>query len=95
MQIEINFNLIFKLIIKGSFFEIFIFCSEFDKYNVFLGTVRKQQITKLRDDPTSIEFKENLEPGKTYTVTVKTVSGKVSSWPTTADVTLSEFFQFN
>jgi hypothetical protein len=50
----------------------------------------KQQITKLREEPTFIEFKENLEPGKTYTLTVKTVSGKVSSWPTTADVTLSE-----
>jgi receptor-type tyrosine-protein phosphatase beta len=63
--------------------------SEFDKYHVFLGMARnKQQITKLREEPTFIEFKENLEPGKTYTLTVKTVSGKVSSWPTTADVTL-------
>lgn len=48
----------------------------------------KQQITKLREEPTFVEFKDNLEPGKTYPVTVKTVSGKVSSWPTTADVTL-------
>ncbi|RZC39021.1 Y phosphatase and/or fn3 domain containing protein [Asbolus verrucosus] len=63
--------------------------SEFDKYHIFLGTVRKQQqITRLREEPTTIEFRENLDPGKTYTVTVKTVSGKVSSWPTAADVTL-------
>lgn len=65
--------------------------SEFDKYHVFLGPAKsKQQITKLREEPTFVEFRDNLEPGKTYTVTVKTVSGKVSSWPTAADVTLSK-----
>lgn len=64
--------------------------SEFDKYQVSLSTTqRKQQgVLKTDDGPVSLEFKDNLEPGKTYQVVVKTVSGKVTSWPATADVTL-------
>ena len=32
-------------------------------------------------------FTENLQPGQTYTVVVKTVSGNVASWPATGNVT--------
>lgn len=63
--------------------------SEFDKYQVSLSTTRRQQgVLKTDESPVSLEFKDNLEPGKTYQVVVKTVSGKVTSWPATADVTL-------
>ena len=33
------------------------------------------------------EFTENVEPGNTYQVTVKTISGHVASWPSTVNVT--------
>ena len=33
------------------------------------------------------KFTENLSPGKTYQVEVKTVSGSVASWPATGNVT--------
>lgn len=63
--------------------------SEFDKYQVSLSTSRRQQgVLKNDEGSVSLEFKDNLEPGKTYQVVVKTVSGKVTSWPATADVTL-------
>lgn len=66
--------------------------SEFDKYQISLGTVRKQPVVpRSKDEPTYWEFKDNLEPGKTYSVVVKTVSGKVTSWPVSAEVTLSKF----
>lgn len=66
--------------------------SEFDKYQVSLSTTRRQQgVLKTDESPVSLEFKDNLEPGKTYQVVVKTVSGKVTSWPATADVTLKPF----
>lgn len=61
--------------------------SEFDKYQVSISQSRRQQ-TVLRDQGTSLEFRDNLEPGKTYQIVVKTVSGKVTSWPATGDVTL-------
>ncbi|CAH1184607.1 unnamed protein product [Phyllotreta striolata] len=63
--------------------------SEFDKYQISLGTVRKPPpVPRSKEDPTFWEFKDNLEPGKTYSVVVKTVSGKVTSWPVTGEVTL-------
>ena len=37
--------------------------------------------------PPVATFDQKLEPGHTYTVIVKTFSGKVASWPTTANVT--------
>lgn len=61
--------------------------SEFDKYQVSLSTSRRQQtVPRGQDNIVSLEFKETLEPGKTYQVIVKTVSGKVTSWPATADL---------
>lgn len=63
--------------------------SEFDKYQVSLGSNRRlTPVTRNRDDESTWEFKD-LEPGKTYQVVVKTVSGKVTSWPASGDVTLS------
>ena len=69
--------------------------SEFDKYQVSLGGNRRlAPVTRNRDDENQWEFKE-LEAGKTYQVVVKTVSGKVTSWPASGDITLSKstFFQ--
>ncbi|XP_037919047.1 tyrosine-protein phosphatase 10D isoform X2 [Hermetia illucens] len=63
--------------------------SEFDKYQISLSTSRRQQTVQRTGEPIEwLEFKEGLEPGKTYQVVVKTVSGKVTSWPATGDVTL-------
>ncbi|XP_017888452.1 tyrosine-protein phosphatase 10D isoform X1 [Ceratina calcarata] len=62
--------------------------SEFDKYQISLGGNRRlAPVTRNRDDDSKWEFKD-LEPGKTYQVVVKTVSGKVTSWPANGDVTL-------
>lgn len=64
--------------------------SEFDKYQVSISTSRRQQTIPRTSDPTpSLEIKENLEPGRTYNVIVKTVSGKVTSWPASGDITLN------
>ncbi|XP_017783937.1 PREDICTED: tyrosine-protein phosphatase 10D [Nicrophorus vespilloides] len=61
---------------------------EFDKYQISLGPGRKHQgVTKLRDEQPMVKFKD-LDPGKTYQVIVKIVSGKVTSWPMQAEVTL-------
>lgn len=63
--------------------------SEFDKYQVSISQSRRQQAVMRGDDThTFLDFRDNLEPGKTYQVVVKTVSGKVTSWPATGDVTL-------
>nr|XP_031828651.1 tyrosine-protein phosphatase 10D isoform X5 [Nomia melanderi] len=62
--------------------------SEFDKYQISLGSNRRlAPVTRNLDDERRWEFKD-LEPGKTYQVVVKTVSGKVTSWPASGDVTL-------
>ncbi|XP_069691312.1 tyrosine-protein phosphatase 10D isoform X2 [Periplaneta americana] len=62
--------------------------SEFDKYQVSISVRRQAPVNLPRGEPTVLEFKENLEPGKSYQVVVKTVSGKVTSWPATGNVTL-------
>lgn len=63
--------------------------SEFDKYQVSISTSRRQQnVPRTPETINWLEFRDNLEPGRTYQVTVKTVSGKVTSWPATGDVTL-------
>ncbi|XP_068628161.1 tyrosine-protein phosphatase 10D [Battus philenor] len=73
--------------------------SEFEKYQVSValaesggtgagsGGRRLPPAVRARDDPTSASF-DGLEPGAHYTVTVKTMSGKVTSWPAAADFTL-------
>ncbi|RWS29718.1 tyrosine-protein phosphatase 10D-like protein [Leptotrombidium deliense] len=61
--------------------------SEFDRYQVSLGV--RSSIPKVitKDSPRVAHFNENLAPGKTYEVVVKTVSGNVASWPVTGNVT--------
>ncbi|KAI8440643.1 hypothetical protein MSG28_001853, partial [Choristoneura fumiferana] len=48
---------------------------------------RLAPVVRARNDTPSALF-EGLEPGAHYTVTVKTMSGKVTSWPAPAEVTL-------
>lgn len=38
--------------------------------------------------------RQQLQPGRTYQILVKTVSGKVASWPTSVNVTLSMLIFF-
>lgn len=63
--------------------------SEFDKYQVSISMSRKQHfVSRTAENFAVLEYSEGLEAGKTYQVIVKTVSGKVTSWPATGDVTL-------
>lgn len=62
--------------------------SEFDKYQVSSTSRRQQTVPRSTDSSAWLDIRENLEPGKTYQVVVKTVSGKVTSWPVSVDVTL-------
>ena len=57
--------------------------SKFD--NPKIGRKTPQNID--RGSPLRARFKENLKPGRTYQVVVKTVSGSVASWPATGNVT--------
>ncbi|XP_041973305.1 tyrosine-protein phosphatase 10D isoform X2 [Aricia agestis] len=66
--------------------------SEFEKYQVSVaaagaGARRLPAQVRSRDDPPACTF-DGLEPGAHYAVSVKTMSGKVTSWPAAADVTL-------
>ena len=61
--------------------------SEFDRYQVAIGIRRKTPQIIERGTPLEAEFTENLQPGRTYQVVVKTVSGSVASWPATGNVT--------
>lgn len=62
--------------------------SEFDKYQVSISVRRQAPVSRVRGEPTMWEFRDSLEPGRSYQVVVKTVSGKVTSWPATGNVTL-------
>lgn len=69
--------------------------SEFEKYQVSVsgagsGARRLAPVLRARSEPPVCSF-DGLEPGATYTVTVKTMSGKVTSWPATTDLTLSKY----
>lgn len=61
--------------------------AEYDRYQVSLGV--KSSLPKVvpKDAPRLIKFNEELEPGKTYEVVVKSVSGNVASWPATGNIT--------
>lgn len=61
--------------------------TEFDRYqaSLTLRSTAPQIIDK--DAPRSVKFSENLEPGKTYEIVIKTVSGNVASWPITRNCT--------
>uniref|UniRef100_T1JB95 protein-tyrosine-phosphatase n=1 Tax=Strigamia maritima TaxID=126957 RepID=T1JB95_STRMM len=60
---------------------------EFERYHVSLGIRFKTSLIVDRDSERIATFNEGLEPGRTYEIVVKTVSGNVASWPTTANVT--------
>lgn len=61
--------------------------TEFDRYqaSLTLRSAAPQIIDK--DAPKSVKFSENLEPGRTYEIVIKTVSGNVASWPASKNVT--------
>merc|ERR1712012_495685 len=61
--------------------------SEFDRYQVAIGIRRKTPQIVDRGKDLVASFTENLRPGRTYQVVVKTVSGSVASWPATGNVT--------
>lgn len=61
--------------------------SEFDRYQVSLGIRKMTPIIVNRFEERVATFTEDLEPGKTYEVVVKTVSGNVFSWPTAGNIT--------
>jgi len=61
--------------------------SKFDRYQVSLGIKNTASKTIFKDAPRVVAFDENLEPGRTYEVVVKTLSGNVASWPVTGNIT--------
>lgn len=70
----------------------FISCREYDGFNVYLnrkGMNKPMQKYVPKEKPSMVLLEDpDLEPGMTYQVVVKTVSGKVYSRPTTQNVTL-------
>lgn len=79
----------------GKYVGILLFFSEFDRYHVSVGTGRQPPIIVGRDDPRVALFNEGLEPGRTYPVLVKTLSGNVASWPATANITTRKCFDLS
>ncbi|XP_042228695.1 tyrosine-protein phosphatase 10D-like isoform X1 [Homarus americanus] len=60
---------------------------EFDRYHLNLGVKKQSPLIINADQPREATFDTNLEPGRTYNVHIKTVSGNVASWPTNGNVT--------
>ncbi|KAL1469545.1 hypothetical protein MTO96_024925 [Rhipicephalus appendiculatus] len=61
--------------------------SEFDRYQVALSMQHSLRQIVGRDEERVANFDQDLEPGRTYEVMVKTVSGNVASWPVMGNVT--------
>ena len=63
--------------------------TEFDHYQVSIESEIFQSTKIIDRNATKLvaKFTENIEPGNTYQVTVKTISGDVASWPSTINVT--------
>lgn len=61
--------------------------TEFDRYQLSIGSKTNGPKIVLKDEERLAKFEEGLEPGKTYEVTIKTVSGNVNSWPVTSNIT--------
>ncbi|GFY75034.1 tyrosine-protein phosphatase 10D [Trichonephila inaurata madagascariensis] len=61
--------------------------SEFDRYQVALGIRNSVRQTIGKSENRRAHFDEGLEPGRTYEVIVKTVSGNVASWPSAVNIT--------
>ena len=61
--------------------------SESDWYHVAIGIQQKTPQIVDRGNKLMANFTENLRPGRTYSVIIRTVSGSLVSWPATANVT--------
>lgn len=61
--------------------------TEFDRYQLSLGTKANGPKIVPKEDERVAKFDEGLEPGKTYEVVVKTVSGNVASWAVNSNIT--------
>lgn len=67
--------------------------TEFDGYEVTIHSdseffeLYQQYVSKTGDLLYSIGMRKNVEPGQTYQVTVRTVSGNITSWPERINVT--------
>ncbi|XP_071530896.1 tyrosine-protein phosphatase 10D-like isoform X2 [Panulirus ornatus] len=68
---------------------------EFDRYQLSLGVKKQSPLFIDADKPREATFDTNLEPGQTYNVLIKTVSGNVASWPTPGNVTTRPLSVFN
>ena len=67
--------------------QFLVTCANIPRYQVAIDIRRKNPLIVERGAPLVAKFTENLVPGKTYQVVVKTVSGSVASWPATGNVT--------
>ncbi|XP_064488977.1 tyrosine-protein phosphatase 10D-like isoform X2 [Ornithodoros turicata] len=61
--------------------------SEFDRYQVALSLRHSLRQIVGKDEDRVANFDVDLEPGHTYEVMVKTVSGNVASWPVMGNIT--------
>lgn len=61
--------------------------TEFDRYQISLGTKSSGPKIVPKEEERVVKFDEGLEPGKTYEVIVKSVSGNVASWAVTSNIT--------
>lgn len=61
--------------------------TEFDRYQLSLGSKTTGPKIVAKDEERVAKFEEGLEPGRTYEVIVKTVSGNVASWAVNSNVT--------
>ncbi|XP_076311183.1 tyrosine-protein phosphatase 10D-like isoform X2 [Tachypleus tridentatus] len=60
--------------------------SEFDHYQISMGLKNSVKKIVKKEEKRVARFIEGLEPGQTYEVDVKTISGSVASWPATDNV---------
>ncbi|XP_063610060.1 tyrosine-protein phosphatase 10D-like [Penaeus indicus] len=60
---------------------------KFDRYQLSLDQKKHFPLIISASEPRQATFDTNLEPGATYQVFVKTVSGNVASWPAKGNVT--------
>uniref|UniRef100_A0A6A7G6Z0 protein-tyrosine-phosphatase n=2 Tax=Hirondellea gigas TaxID=1518452 RepID=A0A6A7G6Z0_9CRUS len=60
---------------------------EFDRYQLSLRVKKQAPIIVDSTAMREAEFSNGIEPGRTYTVLVKTVAVNVASWPTSGNVT--------
>ncbi|XP_076348974.1 tyrosine-protein phosphatase 10D-like isoform X1 [Tachypleus tridentatus] len=61
--------------------------SEFDRYQISIGLRTAVRRVVKKDEKRIVPFDNGLEPGKTYEIDVKTVSGTVASWPVMTNIT--------